>query len=204
VTGLASGGALVQVVGAIGPSVVALAAIGVAVWSTRRTLDEARDDRFWSRRAEVYVDLVRRVLQERQIDLEETLMTMSSLDAQPALHWQSSRDRDKNRQERNVLVEAYASDQVRKLYEAWDHALLHLAGVVQPTRVTGRTRPDDRVSAAQEAIERVATASDELLDQLRVELHAGHTLGSGRVSLIRRFAARADRRLEQIYAVVGA
>ena len=179
-------------VGSVGPSVVALAAIGVSVWTTRRTLDEARDDSFWLRRTEVYVDLVRRVLKERSVDLEETLITISTLDAEPSVYWQSTRDRDPTGwQEREVQIVAYSSDRMRQLYGDWDGALLRLSGVIQPAHVTGTARADDPVSAVRVAIADVAATSDELLAQLRAELQAGHTLRTSRTRSIWRLIARS-------------
>jgi hypothetical protein len=171
---LASAAGAAQVIGSIGAVVVALAGIGAGVWSTSRTLAESRDNRLWSHRADVYVELVRRVQRERSVDLEETLRTMSTLDAMPDVHWQSERDRDPSAwRNLEVQVLTYASDETRQLYEAWDHALLRLAGVVQPPRVTGVARADGSARTVSKAIDDVVATGDQLIGQIRAELRSG-------------------------------
>jgi hypothetical protein len=171
---LASAVGAVQVIGSIGSPVVALAAIGASVWTTSRTLGESRDSRLWSHRAEVYVDLVRLVRDERSADVEQTLMAIGTLDAEPEVFWQSGRDRDHHAwDDREVRILTYASDRTRELYHAWDHALLRLAGVVQPPRVTGAERPADIRAAVTQATGEVIVTGDQLLAQIRSELQSG-------------------------------
>jgi len=180
-TELASAAGAAQVIGSIGAIVVALAGIGAGMWSTSRTLAESRDNRLWSHRADLYLDLVRRVQQERSVELDETLMAMSTLDAIPDVYRQSGRDRDPGAwRNLEVQVLTYASDRTRQLYDAWDHALLRLAGVVQPPRVTGATRTDDPARSVRKAIEDVIVTGDQLVDQIRSELRSGGTVRGGR------------------------
>lgn len=163
-----------QVVGSIGTPVVALAAIGASLWTTRRTLEDRREDRLWGHRSDLYVDLVRLVRQERKQGWQDVLMTIDTLDRMPETYWQSERDRDpRGWGEREVRVLAYASDQTRSLYFEWDHALLRLAGVIHPERVTGVARPDDIAPVVQDGIKRVMTTGDLLLEQIRDELRSG-------------------------------
>jgi len=191
-TELASAAGAAQVIGSIGAIVVALAGIGAGMWSTSRTLAESRDNRLWSHRADLYLDLVRRVQQERSIDLDETLMAMSTLDAMPDVYWQSARDRDRGAwRNLEVQVLTYASDQTRQLYDAWDHALRRLAGVVQPDRVTGAARADDPARTVRKAIDDVIATGDQLVDQIRSELRSGGTIKGGRRRLPWRHASRS-------------
>jgi hypothetical protein len=180
-TELASAAGAAQVIGAIGAIAIALAGIAAGMWSTSRTLAESRDNRLWSHRADLYVDLVRWVQQERSVDVDETLMAMSTLDARPDFYWQSGRDRDPDAwRSLEVQVLTYASDRTRQLYDEWDHALLRLAGVIQPPRVTGAARADDPARTVREAIDDVIAAGDQLVSQIRSELRSGGTGRGGR------------------------
>jgi hypothetical protein len=185
-TELASAAGAAQVIVSTGAIVVALAGIAAGMWATSRTLADNRDNRLWSHRADVYVDLVRWVQEERSVDLDETLMAMSTLDVRPNVHWQSRRDRDPGAwRNLEVQVLTYASDRTRQLYDAWDHALLRLAGVVQPPRVTGVARADDPARTVREAIDDVIVTGDQLVGQIRVELRSGGTVRDGRRRLLR-------------------
>lgn len=185
-TELTSAAGTAQVIGSIGAIVVALAGIGAGTWSTSRMLAESRDNRLWSHRAEVYVDVVRWVQQERSADFEETLMAVSTLDARPGTYWQSKRDREPGAwRNLEVQVLTYASDTTRQLFDSWDDALLRLAGVVQPPTVTGIARPDDLARAVRTGVDNVLTTGDQLVGQIRSELRSGGTAGDGRRRLLR-------------------
>ncbi|HMH92174.1 MAG TPA: hypothetical protein VK586_13955 [Streptosporangiaceae bacterium] len=69
--------------------------------------------------------------------------------------------------------QASGHTRTRELYHAWDHALLRLAGVVQPPRVTGAERPADIRAAVTQATREVIVTGDQLLAQIRSELQSG-------------------------------
>jgi hypothetical protein len=161
----------IEIIGAVGAPVVAVAAIAANVWITKRNLDDRREDRLWSNRAQLYIELVRLMRHEEERDPEELLMTIDTLDQTPATYWQSERDRDPRAwDDREVRVLTYASDRTRALYFEWDRALLQLAGIVQPTRMTGTPRPEDVRSAVKAALSIVATTGARLVEQIRSEL----------------------------------
>lgn len=167
----------VDVIGSVGAPVVALAALAANVWTTRRNLDDRREDRLWSDRAQLYVELVRAVRREQEQDLQELLMTVDTLDHSPTTYWQSERDRDpRTWDDREVRVLTYASDQTRSLYFEWNDALLRLCGLVQPPTVTGKPRPEDVQPAIQSALTAVDSADARLVEQIRSELQPVRSL----------------------------
>jgi hypothetical protein len=71
-----------------------------------------------------------------------------------------------------VRVSAYGSSQMLVLYSSWKRALLSLAGVVQPARVTGAPRPPVLMQAIRQSAQQVNSAGDNLRDQIRSELQS--------------------------------
>jgi len=109
-----------ELASAIAAPLVALGAIEANVWNTRRTLDDRRQDRLWQGRADLYVDLVRAIQRERSQQVDETLMTIDTLDRDTQVYWQSSRDRDPAAwTEQGIRVLAY-----KKVGELGRHAAL--------------------------------------------------------------------------------
>lgn len=127
-------------------------AIAANLWITRRSLDDRRNERLWGDRAQLYLDLVRLVRREQDRQVRDVLMTIDGLDREPQSFWQSERDRDPRAwDDREIRVLTYASDRTRNPYYEWDLALLRLAGIIQPERVTGVARPADLPSVVEVA-----------------------------------------------------
>ena len=100
-------------------------------------------------------------------------MTIDDLDREPQSFWRSERDRDPRAwDDREIRVLTYASDRTRNHYYEWDLALLRLAGIIQPERVTGVARPADLPSVVEVALRAVATAGARLAEQIRAELES--------------------------------
>jgi hypothetical protein len=167
--------AAADLVTAVASPLVALGAIGATVWTTRRTLDDRRQDRLWQPRAELYLDLVRAARRQlASTDVDELMMAIDTLDSDSAVHWEAGRGRGAiDLEEREALVLAYASEPVRHAYFAWDRAILQLNGVVLPTRETGIPRPSDVRSTVQAAVTDVLERSDHLIATIRTELLRG-------------------------------
>jgi hypothetical protein len=144
-----------------------------AIKIAREERDARHEERLWDRRADLYVDLIQAIDREHISDVNDLWMTADTLTSNPAAYWQSSRDQNPQAWvERTVRVSAYASDQVLALYSGWDHALLSLAGVVQPSRVTGAPRPADLMAVLREGAERVNLSGSSLRGQIRSELQS--------------------------------
>jgi hypothetical protein len=168
---LGSASDLGQLIAAVASPVVAVVAIRANLRTTRFMLADKHEERLWDRRTDLYVDLIRIVESEGHQDADELWMTADTLDNMPDVNWQPSRDLDpKGRAEYQIQVSAYASDRVLQLYAEWDHALLRLAGVVQPQRVTGAARPADLPAALRDAADSVNQSGSRLRDQIRSEL----------------------------------
>jgi hypothetical protein len=170
---MTSGGSAVEVITAIASPVVAVAAIAANLWVTRSTLDDRREERLWSDRAELYVDLVRVIRREQRQDSQELLMTIDTLDRVHETFWQSEQDRNPGAwDDMEVRVITYASDRIRNLYFEWNRALVRLAGVVQPEAVTGTPRPTDVASTVEDALSDVRATGSRLLEGIRLELRS--------------------------------
>lgn len=168
-----------QLIAAVASPVVAGAAIYANLRVTRYMLNDKHEKRIWERRADLYVDLIRLIQDQQKIDANDLWMTADTLDSRPDVYWQSSRDRNPQTwAENSVRVSAYASDQVVTLYCEWDHALLRLAGLVQPSRVTGVPRPADFPAALRKAVEAVNLSGDRLRDQVRSELQPSRAIAA--------------------------
>ncbi|MEU5262425.1 hypothetical protein [Amycolatopsis sp. NPDC021455] len=162
---------ITQIISQIGTVAVAIFAIAANVWTARQTLQDKREERLWQSRADLYVDLVRLVLEVGRIDAKEYTMIADNLDKEPNTYWQSPIDRrTKEWQSNSARVWSYASDETRDRYLAWTDTILRLAGTMQPERVTGQPRPRNLPSAIEKAIDNLKTAGDKLLNQIRSEL----------------------------------
>ena len=172
---LGSASDLGQLIAAVASPAVAGAAIYANLRVTRYMLNDKHEERIWERRADLYVDLIRLIQDGGQIDTNDLWMAADTLDSRPDVYWQSFRDRNPQTWvENSVRVSAYASDQVAALYSEWEDALLRLAGLVQPARVTGVSRPVDLPAALRKAAEAVNLSGDRLRDKLRSELQPSH------------------------------
>jgi len=168
---LGSASDLGQLIAAVASPAVAGAAIYANLRVTRYMLNDKHEERIWERRADLYVDLIRLIQNERKGDANDLWMAADTLDRRPDAYWQSSLDRNPQTwAENSVRVSAYASYKVVALYSEWDHALLRVAGLVQPSRVTGMPRPADLPATLRTAAEAVNLSGDQLRDQIRSEL----------------------------------
>jgi hypothetical protein len=148
---------------------------------------DRRNERLRSDHAQLYLDLVRLVRREHDRQVRDVLMTIDGLDREPQSFWQSERDRDPRAwDDREIRVLTYASDRTRNPYYEWDLALLRLAGIIQPERVTGVARPADLPSVVEVALRAVATAGARLVEQIRAELESSRRPGIRPWALMRR------------------
>lgn len=175
----------VQIISSVGATVVALVAIVANLWTTRRTLGDRQEERLWTSRSELYVEIIRMVLTERDRYPADTLLVITDVDA---------RDRDACDQQhgwadRRARVCAYATDMTRDRYEAWDDAVAAVAGLVQHSGVTGSRQPSDIRTAVPIAVDKMISTGDQVIEQIRAELGSG----TARVPSTRRAAWRSHR-----------
>jgi hypothetical protein len=162
-----------QVISAVAAPLIAIVAIAANVWISRQTLNDRDRERLWRPRADLYLELVRLVEDERKTDIPELLMHIDALDHDPSLFWQSSRDRDNATwRENDIRVLAYASDEASERYSEWNRCLYRLAGLVHPERVTGSSRPVDMGSVVTNALDEAKKEGNRLIEQIRSDLGA--------------------------------
>jgi hypothetical protein len=156
-----------QVIGAVATPLVALAAIGATLWTTRRTLSDKSQERLWSPRVELYKNLVEMVDSEhRRGDRLRKALTILPMDLPAA--WLEIPDHERGKWHENELsVVLYASDAVGERYSGWSDTLRRLR------KLTQISDAEIKIPAVEKAIEDMHIVGDQLVNEIRKELGSG-------------------------------
>jgi len=156
-----------QVIGAIATPLVALAAIGATVWTTRRTLIDKSRERLWSPRVELYGHLLELVDREhRRGDRLSGALIIQPMDL-PAAWLDLPIQEPSKWHEDEISVLTFASDSIAKLYLDWIAILGRLR------KLAHAADAEISIRDVEEAIKDMHGASDMLFNEMRKELGSG-------------------------------
>jgi len=156
-------------IGVCGTVIVGVAGFGASIWTTRKTIQHARDTRMWDKRAELYVDALAAV-HYRQAKRERDMRTFrlgDEDDRHEAAYLAGYTPPDFHQLEGRML--AFASHQVTEATQASSTAHMRAMSA-------RKSRLDDAAKdRAQEARKAADDADDALVELIRAELQGRGT-----------------------------
>lgn len=155
---------LAATIGVGGTVIVGLAGFSAAIWTTRKTIQHARDTRMWDKRAEVYVDVLAAV-HYRQTKRERDMRTWhlpEEDDQHEAAYLANYTQPDFHQPEGRQL--AFASQPVITAVQASSTADMYAMSA-------SRSRLDDAAADRAQAARKAANdADDAVVELIRAEL----------------------------------